>query len=131
MAKIEDDAGIMKAMKGTAWAATELEGEFGYNDFSNVLDMSIKGMRPYLKLNYHKTQTAYIYYREYDGMYYMTTSGTNQKVKVYDLNRENEQKRFWIEQGVDLRIACIEDRMKFKKYSMYDLIVNYKRYFTI
>ena len=64
-------------------------------------------------------------------MYYMTTSGTNQKVKVYDLNRENEQKRFWIEQGVDLRIACIEDRMKFKKYSMYDLIVNYKRYFTI
>ena len=131
MAKIEDDAGIMKAMKGTAWAATELEGEFGYNDFSNVLDMSIKGMRPYLKLKYHKTQTAYIYYREYDGMYYMTTSGTNQKVKVYDLNRENEQKRFWIEQGVDLRIACIEDRMKFKKYSMYDLIVNYKRYFTI
>ena len=49
----------------------------------------------------------------------------------FDLNRENEQKLFWMNYGVDLRFACIEEKMKFEKYSMYDLIVNYKKFYAV
>ena len=130
-ATVEKDAGILKAMAGTKWAATELEGEFGYNDFSNVVKMSIKGMKPLIHLHYNNTADAYIYFRERDGMYYMTDSRTDKFITEYDLDLENDQKRFWLEEGLDLRLTCIDGRMKFKKYSMYDLIINYKKLFTI
>lgn len=125
------DAGIAKAMSGTKWALTELEGRFGYNDFSNVCNMSLKGMKPYLKLHYNASTYFYIYYREWDSMFYMTKTRNSMKVPEYDLDKENDQKLFWMEYGIDLRMTCIEGRMKFQKYSMYDLIVNYKNYFTI
>ncbi len=130
-AKVQHDAGILKAMKGTKWAAVELEGEFGYNDFSNVKNMSIKGMRPFIHLHYNEVNDAYIYFREYDGLYYMTDSRTDKPIKEYNLDLENDQKLFWLEEGVDLRLSCIEGHMKFKKYSMYDMIINYKKLFTI
>ena len=49
----------------------------------------------------------------------------------FNLNRENEQKLFYSDYGIDLRLSCIEERMKFEKYSMYDLIVNYKKFFNV
>ena len=44
---------------------------------------------------------------------------------------ENEQKAFYIQHGIDLRTACIEERFKFQSYSMYDLIIHYKKIFNI
>ena len=49
----------------------------------------------------------------------------------YDLSLENDQKRFYEEVYFTLRDACINDRFKFKAYSMYDLIINYKKYFNV
>ncbi|MBR5004524.1 MAG: hypothetical protein IKY14_03575, partial [Erysipelotrichaceae bacterium] len=49
----------------------------------------------------------------------------------YDLNRENEQKLFYINHQIDLRDECINEKMKFQKYSMYDLIINYTKIFNI
>ena len=49
----------------------------------------------------------------------------------YDLDRENEQKRFWIKVGYDMKDRCIIDLMKFKKYSYYDLIINYQKFYDI
>ena len=52
-------------------------------------------------------------------------------IQSYNLNRENQQKRFYIEHGSQLRDACIGDRMQFEKYSYYDLIINYKNFYDI
>ena len=49
----------------------------------------------------------------------------------YNLDRENEQKLFYYEHAIDLRDACIEERFKFEKYSMYDLLINYRKFFDI
>ena len=49
----------------------------------------------------------------------------------FDLNVETQAKLFYYEYGVDLMNAAIEGRMRFEKYTMYDLIMNYKKRFTI
>ena len=114
-------------MRGTSWAKKAYEGLFTNNDFSNVKKLSLKKMVPYIRLSYRNNQ-YYIYSRE-DGMFYMTYSPAPCPIR-YDLNKENDQKYFYGAELFDLQEACIEDRMKFEKYSMYELVINYKKYFT-
>lgn len=122
-------SGMYRLMKGTAWAQKAFFGEFANNDFSNVKKMSIKNMQCLHKIHY-KSHDMYIYRRPIDGMHYMCSS-KGPSVYEWDLNRENDQKLFWIDHGQELRVECIEDHMKFEKYSMYDLIINYKQFFKI
>lgn len=121
--------GIYEAMKNTSWGAKSFEGTFSNNDFSNVQTMSIKGMMPYIHIH-HATHDYYIYLHKSRGEYYMCSSRGNCTFD-YDLNKENGQKKFWIEHQAELREACIDDKMKFQKYSMYDLIINFKKFFNI
>ena len=124
-----EKTGIYKAMAHTAWGAKTFEGDFANNDFSNVQPMSLKKFKPFIHLHY-KTFDYYIYIRDTDGLYYMCSS--KQKTDFdYDLNKENDQKLFFLEHCIDLREECINDNMRFQKYSMYDLIINYKKYFKI
>lgn len=120
--------GIHKAMQNTAWGRKTFEGEFANNDFSNVCKMSLKNMKGFVHLSY-KAHEYYIYVRP-DGMFYMTTAKTKCQ---YDFNLylENDQKLFFNDIYFTLRNACIEGRMKFKAYSMYDLIINYKKFFNV
>lgn len=127
---MQKDDPVVKALGDTAWGRMAFGGEFAYNDFSNVQLFSLKGMTPQVHIKF-KTHDYYVYYRAHDSMYYMCTSATNIKVPFFDLNRENDQKRFYIEWDIDLRESCIEERMKFQRYSMYDLIVNYKNFFKV
>jgi hypothetical protein len=121
--------GIYKAMKDTAWGRKTFEGEFANNDFSNVCRMSLKNMVGFAHIRYKK-HDYYIYIKEETGMFYMCTSRTKCEFE-YDLSTENDQKRFYNEVYFTLREACINDRFKFKKYSMYDLIINYKKFFNV
>ena len=121
--------GIYAGMYGTAWWAKSFEGGFVHNDFTNISKRTLKKSRGYIHLH-HKTHDFYIYLNTEKGFYYMTTTPTKCMFD-FDLNRENEQKLFWMEYGVDLRYSCIEEKMKFEKYSMYDLIVNYKKFFNV
>lgn len=121
--------GIYEAMKNTAWGKKTFEGEFSNNDFSNVCRMSLKNMVGFCHLKY-KAHDYYIYLRAKDGMYYMTDA----KIKCqydYNLYLENDQKLFYDELYFLLRDACINDLMKFKQYSMYDLLINYKKFFNV
>lgn len=120
--------GIYKAMEGTAWARKSFEGDFSSNDFSNVKPQSLKGYSGYIHVR-HKLRDFYIY-KNASGKYYMCSSRTKCPFE-YDLNRENEQKLFYYEHQIDLWNACIEERMKFQSYSMYDLIVNYTKLFNV
>ena len=121
--------GIYRAMGSTAWGKKTFEGEFSNNDFSNVVKMSLKHMQGLCYLT-HRGHDYYVYINNNTGMYYMTDS----RVKCpmcYDLNLENDQKRFYNEIYFTLFDACVDDRMKFKSYSMYDLLINYKKFFKV
>ena len=122
--------GLARAMEGTAWYDKSFGGNFANNDFSNVIKKNLKSMRCMYHLTYRRKNHAYIYLQKNTGMWYMCSIKGN-PMQEYDLDRENHQKRFWLQHGIDLRNACIEDRMKFEKYSFYDLIMNYTKIFDL
>ena len=128
MTKEELDSDMYVLMKGTAWAQKAFFGDFANNDFSNVKKLSIKNMSCIHRI-YYKNKDFYVY-RRADGLHYMCSS-KGPAAYEWDLNKENDQKLFWIDHGQELRVICIEDQMKFEKYSMYDLIVNYKQFFKV
>lgn len=127
-ADLEGKSGISKAMQNTQWGRVSLGGELANNDFSNVQNKSIKRMQPLIEVVY-KLKHYYIYIGD-DGSYYVCKSRNKTKY-YYDLSFENDQKAFFYTWVPELRDACIEGRMKFSHYSVYDLIVNYKKHFTI
>ena len=123
----EEKSGIEIAMNGTAWYEMSFSGHFAYDDFSAVKHQRMKGYAPFVSYIYKKKQ-VYIYMK--DGYFYSCYARSD-KCPVFNLSRENEQKRFYLEYVIDLREACIEDKMIFTHYTMYDLIVNYKKIFKI
>lgn len=125
----KEQTGIYKGMYGTAWHDKAFGGEFTHNDFSNVSKRTLKHSKGFIHLH-HKTHDYFIYLNQDNGMYYMTSKPIRCMFD-FDLNRENEQKKFWINHGIDLRLSCIDEKMKFERYTMYDLIMNYKKFFEV
>ena len=121
---------MYRVMKGTAWAEKSFGGDFSKNDFSAVKNLSLKHFRCLYHIIYRRNNHAYIWLSNKDGTYYMC-SRPGKPLQEYDLNRENQQKRFWLEHGIQLRDACICDRMAFEKYSYYDLIINYTKFYDL
>lgn len=125
----QEKSGIFEAMKNTAWGAKSFYGDFANNDFSNVSHINLKRYKCQIHIHY-KMHDYYIYFNEVQNHYYMCFSrGT--AMFSYDLNKENDQKRFYIEHQADLWNACTYNNMTFQKYSMYDLIINYKKFFNV
>lgn len=124
-----EEDGIYEGMKGTAWWDKAFGGYFSGNDFSNVSKRSIRRSIPLIHVIYRK-HDYYIYYNEEKGRYYMCSAAARCQYE-YDLDRENEQKKFWCDFVVDLREACVNEQFKFEKYSMYDLMMNYRKFFDI
>lgn len=126
----EELTGMYEVMRGTAWASKSYDGEFASNDFSNIIEMGVKNMRCLYHLHYRRQRDAYIYLNKYKGTYYMTDV-KGQAIQTYNLDRETEQKKWYLEHGIDLKRACIDDQMKFKKYSYYDLIMNFTKFYDV
>lgn len=123
----EEKTGIYKSMAGTAWGAKAFGGDFANNDFSNVGKINMKNYQPVVSWKY-KGKYTYVYRKE-DKLYF--TSSRNDVAEVYDLDRENDQKRFYIDWVLYLRQECIQNKCVFKSYTMYDILINYKRFFNI
>ena len=121
--------GIYEGMKGTAWFDKAFGGYFSGNDFTNVTKRSIRRSTPLIQLIYRK-HSYYIYYNEDKEKYYMCSTPAKCQ-NVYNLDRENEQKKFYFDFAIDLRDACMNEDFKFEKYSMYDLIINYRKNFDL
>lgn len=119
---------IYKAMHGTKWERMSLDNDFAYNDFTNVKRMSLKNMRCYIKI-VHKQKEWYIYIG--DSGAYMTYRKSNTYIFFFDLNKENDQKKFYLDYIWDLRSRCVDGNMKFETYEMYDLIINYKDFYKV
>lgn len=127
--KAGENAGsaMHKAMKGTKWAKKSYEGQFTYNDFSNVGKQRIEGYRPLYKCFY---QNKYIYiYINNDNCYYVTYSRSNQKIDIYDLDTDGGAMAFFYDVVRPVQLAIIDGLAKFETYSLYDLFLNYKNYF--
>ena len=124
-----EEDGIYEGMKGTAWWDKAFGGYFSGNDFTNVSKRSIRRSIPLIHVIYRK-HDYYIYYNEEKGRYYMCSAPARCQYE-YNLDRENEQKKFWYDYVVDLREACVNEQFKFEKYSMYDLLMNYRKFFDI
>ena len=125
---IKDDP-VFKAMGHTVWGQMAYGNEFSYDDMSNIGKIQLKNFRPVCSFKY-KNPIYYVY--QNNGKYFICGSAFNDKSKPsYDLNRENDQKRFYIDYALDLRNECINDNVRFTNYSMYDLIVNYHRVFKL
>ena len=125
--KKEKSTKLYKAMGDTQWGRMAFDNEFAYNDFTNVKTGQLKGFKPVCSICY-KNKFYYVWMR--DGFYYMNTSRHNSP-NAYDLSLENDQKRFYADYAIDLRAECINGRMKFESYTLYDLIVNYHQFFKL
>ena len=125
--KVLSRTGIYKAMKDTPWGKMSYGNQFAYNDFSNVSRKALKGYRCLFGYTY-RDKVVYIYFN--NGIYYITDSRGDPE-RIYDLNRENDQKAMFYDWVYLIRDACISDSVRFKTYSMYDLFINYKKIFKI
>lgn len=126
----QDDpaSGIESAMAGTEWAEMAFGGHFAYDDFSAVRHQRLKGYKPQCCCIY-KRKPIYVYYKE--GGYFYLTSARAEVKDVYDLSKENDQRRFFLEYIRPLRESAIQGACMFEEYTMYDLIFNFKKIFSI
>lgn len=123
----EKSSVVYSTLKNTAWGRMAYDNQFAYNDFSSVSHTSLKGYTPVCCIIY-KSSEYYIYRK--DGAYYITGSRAA-KVPIYNLNRENDQKRFNLDYRIDIKNACIDNKVIFDSYTMYDLIINYTDHFKL
>lgn len=123
----EEMTGIYAAMANTSWGRKAFYGEFTNNDFSSVAKINFNKYAPVVGYTY-KNKNVYVYRKD---QYLYFTKSRNNICEIYDLNRENDQKRFYYDYVIDFRNECIENNVKFESYTMYDLIVNYKSFFKV
>ena len=107
--------GLDKAMVGTKWFENNVKGGFTYNDFSNVKKNNLKYMACRFRLNYNG-KSAYLY--ENNSKFYFSTSRSNNYECIYD----------WV---IDLQYYCTYNKIKFESYDLYDLIINYKKFYKV
>ena len=121
---------MFKVMQGTAWAEKSFGGQFSGNDFSAVRKMPLKHLKCLYHIKYRRKNDAYIYLNNKTGCFYMSTR-PGKFLQEYYLDRENQQKKFYYDHVLQLREACINDRFLFERYSYYDLIINYTKFYDI
>lgn len=122
----KEKSGIWKVMEGTSWFRKSFEGEFVKNDFSNVAKDTLKGFIPVMELKY-KEGNFYIYKK---GLQYFITKQRSNKCTIkFNLNRDNDIRLFYTKYCLDLQEACMNNRVKFSDYSLYDLITHFDKRF--
>jgi len=121
---------IYQTMKNTAWADMSLNNNFAYNDFSDVQGKNrMKGYKARAAFLYQR-HTYYIYSTD-EGLYHISESKTDQNVRIYDLSKESEQNAFYYDYVFDIRDSWLNGGVSFCKYTVKDVILNFKKYFTI
>lgn len=122
------DSPIYKAMKNTAWGKMAYENSFAYDDVTNIKPRSLKGYKAIAEVIYKNQQSWYIYRK--DGNYIINTSRAS-GVPVYDLNKDNDVKRFNLDVRIRIMDALIDDKVTFQKYTMYYVINNFTKLYRV
>ena len=122
-------SGLYRAMKDTTWGEISYGGDFARNDFTNIRFNDRKKMSCEIEVTYGKKK-LYIYRSKDTDIYYVSHVKGQARTK-YNINRDAEARRFYIDWALDLRQTFIYKGLFFEKYSYYDLIVNYEKYYKI
>lgn len=125
---LEEQTALYKCMSNTAWGQMAYSNNFGYDDFSDIEKKSLKGFRPLIEITY-KQQTFYIYIK--DVFLYATDSKAKKIPYKYNFNREADRRRYFMNHYSYCRIKNSENNMSFKKYSYYNIIINFKKLFKL
>ena len=122
---------IYKTMQNTPWASMSLENKFAYNDFSDVQKkMKMKNFRAMASFSY-KNEKYYIYIRDFDSFYYITSVKSDRPVDHYDLSREAVQNKFYYDFVIDIKNSWQSEYAVFSKYTLKDLFINYRKIYNI
>lgn len=128
--EVEQKSKIYAAMDGTQWAKMALNNEFSYDDFTAVKKIDLRRYGVYAQFKYrHK-----LYYIYNNGTQYYLSRRRNGKAATtdnYNLDRQTEQERFYYDIVIPLRSDSIDGRVLYESYSLYDLIMNYKKFYKI
>ena len=125
--EVEEKTALYQATHETNWGRMAYDNDFGYDDFSAIGNHSIKGMQCYMHLIYKQNH----YYIWGDGVFMVMNSSSGHAQDTYDLNIERDQLRFLNDVLFDIKQMCVNHRMFFKTFTMYNLIMNYKKMFAI
>lgn len=126
--EIEMQDPIYKVMHGTKWAEMSLNNTFAYDDFTYIGKQRMKGMRCIARV--HWNNKYFFIYTGENGTY-VTMSRSNNYDFDYDLERDGEQQRFYLEQVFFLREDLQDDRIRFETYELYDMFINYRKLYKI
>lgn len=124
----EESMPALKAMEGTAWRAMSLGDGFAYNDMGMLGHISLKGFRCMIGVTYRKHKW-YIYQR--DAQWYVCKSPNTPVLGQYDLNKDADIRRFYFEHQIDLKEEYVAGNVLFQTYTMYDVIINYRKFFSV
>lgn len=122
----EERMQVLQAMQGTAWHDMTTGEGFVYNDTAMIKKLGLKGFRCILEVIYRSAHW-YIYQR--GGMYYVSLSRGKPADGVLDLNRDMDARRFYLEYQLDIRSEYIAGNVCFQRYTMYDVIINFRKFF--
>lgn len=124
----EEEMPALKAMTGTAWHDAATGEGFAYNDTAMIGRQSLKNARCELEIIYR--QKHWYIYRNAEKLYCCKSPGMA-SLGIYDLNRDAEARAFYRDHQIDLRQEYIDGKMTFQTYTMYDVIINFKKFFKI
>ena len=116
----------LKAMQGTAWRDAALGEGFAYNDLGMIRPQSLKGYRCEVEILYRRYKW-YIYRK--DALIYVCKSPGRPLLGSYDLNRDADARRFYLEYDIDLKTEYISGNVNFQTYTMCDVLINYRKFF--
>lgn len=122
----EESMAALQAMSGTAWHEMTIGEGFAYNDMEMVQQLKLKGFRCILELKYRRFHW-YIYQR--NATYYVCRSRNIPRDGSFDLNKDQDARRFYLEYGIDLKGEYIDGNVFFQTYTMFDVIINFRKFF--
>lgn len=125
---IEKENGMIavKAMENTAWHDLTVGEGFAYNDFGMISPQALKGYRCLCEIRYRRNRW-FLYQK--DSIYYVCKSPGRYNEGVYDLNTDKDARRFYREMQIDLKHEYIDGNVKFQNYTMFDVLINFKKFF--
>lgn len=123
---VESNMAAVKAMAGTAWHDAALGEGFAYNDLGMIYPRSLKGFRCMYEIKYRRYKW-YIWQK--DALYYVCKSPGLPQIGSYDLNKDADARRFYQEDQIDLKEEYIEGYVNFQTYTMFDVLINYRKFF--
>lgn len=123
----EESMQALRAMHGTAWHDMTTGEGFAYNDIEMIKPLRLKGFRCTHEIIYRRF-SWYIY--QSGAQYYICRSKGVPRDGSYNLNKDQDIRRFYQEVQIDLKDEYINGNVYFQTYTMFDVLINFRKFFS-